>query len=250
MSRNNQHWDPQSYKEHACFVPTFGASLIEWLNPKPKEHILDLGCGDGILTEKIISLDCTAVGIDNSLEFVRAACSRGINARLMNGADLQFNEEFDAVFSNAALHWMRESDSVAKGVWNALVPNGRFVGEFGGKGNIQTIVMALYEVLEEYSVNAHSLNPWYFPSVEEYQNVLESVGFEITRIIQFERPTVLTTGIQQWIKVFAQCFISALPKSDQIACINTIQSRLYPLLYKNNQWVADYVRLRFEARKI
>ncbi|CAH9018997.1 class I SAM-dependent methyltransferase [Candidatus Nitrosacidococcus sp. I8] len=250
MPESNQHWNSQSYKEHAHFVPTLGTPIIKWLAPKPEEYILDLGCGDGTLTEKIASIGCTVVGVDSSPEFVSEACSRGIDARLMDGANLQFNEEFDGVFSNAALHWMKENHSVARGVWNALIPNGRFIGEFGGKGNIQTIVMVLYEVLEKYSINAHSLNPWYFPSVKEYQDMLESVGFEIIRIIQFERPTVLATGIQQWVKVFAQSFISDLPISDQIACINIIQNKLYPLLYKNNQWVADYVRLRFEARKI
>lgn len=243
-------WNLQDYRENARFVSDLGMPVVGWLNPKAGERILDLGCGDGVLTAKLAAFGCVVVGVDSSPEFINAASTQGLDAQLMDGERLQFNAEFDAVFSNAALHWMKRPKAVIEGVWKALVPGGRFIGELGGEGNVQTIVTALYQVLARYGVDPHTLNPWYFPSIEEYQYLLESMGFQVIRIELFERPTLLPTDMSKWLRTFGQCFIANLPKSQQLGFIAEVCNKLRSELYRSDdQWIADYVRLRFEAHK-
>ncbi|BAW80834.1 methyltransferase domin containing protein [Candidatus Nitrosoglobus terrae] len=245
-----QVWDLQNYRKNAQFVPDLGMPVIAWLNPKIDEHILDLGCGDGTLTAKLAAFGCHVVGVDSSPEFINAVRAQGLEARLMDGEYLQFSAEFDAVFSNAALHWMKQPRAVAEGVWKALIPGGRFVGELGGEGNIQTIVTALYQVLTRYRADPSTFNPWYFPSIEEYQRLLESIGFQLIRIELFQRPTLLSTDMSQWLWTFGQCFIADVPKLEQPEFIAEVCDKLRPKLCRSdNSWIVDYVRLRFEARK-
>src|SRR5512142_2028530 len=138
-----QTWDPERYARNARFVADLGMPVVELLAPKSGERILDLGCGDGALTEKLVAMGCTVVGVDGSAEQVAAARARGLDCHVMDGEQLTFNNEFDAVFSNAALHWMKRADAVIAGVWRALKPGGRFVAECGGHGNIKAIETAL-----------------------------------------------------------------------------------------------------------
>ena len=176
------------------------------LDPQSNEHILDLGCGDGALTEKIAAAGARVVGVDSSPDFVEAAVKRGLDVRLMDGHDLSFENAFDAVFSNAALHWMTRPDEVAAGIWRALKPGGRFVAEFGGHGNVAAIVTAMTAVATMRDGDATLAHPWYFPTPDEYSAVLEGAGFEVERVELIPRPTPLPTGMRAWLAIFRAPF--------------------------------------------
>src|SRR5262249_53616876 len=163
-----QTWDPERYARTARFVSELGAPVVELLAPVPGERILDLGCGDGALTETLVARGCRVVGVDASAAPGGAARRRGLDARVMDGQRLAFDGEFDAVFSNAALHWM-EPDRVIAGVWRALRPGGRFVGEFGGRGCVARIESALRAALARQGVDESRIRPWYFPGDDEYR---------------------------------------------------------------------------------
>src|SRR5206468_8391394 len=179
---SNQKWNAQQYSEQARFVSDLGMPVVELLAPLRGERVLDLGCGDGVLTKRLVDLGCQVVGVDASADMISAAKALGLDARVMDGHALQFNGEFDAVFSNAALHWLKQPEKVVDGVWRALKPGGRFVGEFGGCGNVATIVAALERVLRERAIDARPVNPWYNPTAEEYRMVLAARGFVVNTI--------------------------------------------------------------------
>jgi trans-aconitate methyltransferase len=243
-----QQWNPQQYANNARFVSDLGAPVIELLAPQPGERILDLGCGDGALTVKLLGFGCKVVGVDSSLEMVAAAKSLGIDARVMNGQTLQFNGEFDAVFSNAALHWMKNPESVIAGASCALKPGGRFVGEFGGHGNVSAIVAAIESALSLRGVRI--ISPWFFPRPEEYRQLLEGRGFTVDSIALFSRPTPLPGDVGGWLETFAQPYIFTLPTTERKGFVLEVVEVLRPVLCDaNGNWVADYVRLRFSATK-
>lgn len=243
-----QQWDPGAYARNARFVSELGAPLLNWLQPRPGERVLDLGCGDGALTEKLAAAGCSVVGADASPEFVAAARARGLDAREVDGQALPFAGEFDAVFSNAALHWMkRDPDAVLAGVARALKPGGRFVAEMGGAGNVSTIRQALYTVLARHGQDAAARDPWFFPGAEDYRARLLAAGFAVQRLELFERPTPLPGEITGWLRTFAQSFLEPLPVPNQDAVLAEVQEALRPHLCKDGAWTADYVRLRFVA---
>src|SRR5260370_9664238 len=169
-----QSWDPDRYARNARFVADLGAPVVDLLAPRAGERILDLGCGDGVLTAKLASLRCQVIGVDASAQQIDAARKLGLDARVMNGEALNFDGEFDGVFSNAALHWMRDPAKVIAGVHRALRPEGRFVGELGGHGCVAKIKKALVEALNRRGINAATANPWYFPTVEDSSTHLTS----------------------------------------------------------------------------
>ncbi len=246
----SQIWNANRYAAHAPFVPALGQPVLDLLNVQPGERILDLGCGDGVLTEKIVALGAEVIGVDNSQDMVQAARSRGLDARVVNAYHLDFHREFDAVFSNAALHWMKDDpDAVIAGVSRALKPNGRFVGEMGGHGNVAAITVALLSTLERRNVaNPASFIPWYYPTVDAYRAKLETGGFLVNYIELIPRPTPLPTGMTAWIETFGMSFIRSQPEEQRKAAIEEVAERLRPVLCdKNGQWTADYVRLRFAA---
>jgi SAM-dependent methyltransferase len=161
---NAQTWDPERYDRNARFVSDLGSPVVELLAPRPGERILDLGCGDGVLTERLVALGCDVVGVDASAPQIEATRGRGLDARVMSGEQLSFDQEFDAVFSNAAMHWMRDADAVIDGVWRALRAGGRFVAEFGGAGCVEIIRTALITALNRRGVEGAAADPWYFPA--------------------------------------------------------------------------------------
>jgi len=243
-----QHWSARRYGEAASFVPELGAPVLELLAPSAGERILDLGCGDGVLTEKIVAAGATVVAVDASDNMVAAARARGIDARVVRGQNLTFDNEFDAVFSNAALHWMRPRKAVLAGVRRALKPRGRFVGEMGGHNNTAAIVVALSAVLGRRGRDAHQLSPWYFPSAAAYRKKLEDAGFSVEEIRIVPRPTALPTSIEPWLDTFAQSFLGALPELDRSSARAEVADLLRPVLMdETGTWVGDYVRLRFRA---
>lgn len=247
-SSNTQHWNPAQYAANARFVSDLGMLVVELLSPQPGESILDLGCGDGALTIKLVELGCNVVGVDSSPEMITAAKSLGLNAHVVDGQSLQFTNEFDAVFSNAALHWMNNPERVISGVWRALKPGGRFVGEFGGYGNVSTIIAAIESTLASRGLAVTC--PWYFPRPEEYRGLLEVTGFEVEHIAQLARPTPLPGDVGGWLETFAQPYTSSLPVAERQGFISQIVKALRPTLCDaNGDWQADYVRVRFSAMK-
>jgi len=245
-----QSWDPARYACHGRFVTDLGMPVVGLLAPTSGERILDLGCGDGVLTEKLVALGCGVVGVDASREQVEAARRRGLEAYVMDGQRLTFAHEFDAVFSNAALHWMpRIADAIA-GVWRALKPRGRFVAECGGVGCVATVVAALVAALKRRGLDGEGANPWYFRAPEEYRNPLQAQGFTITLMTLFPRPTPLPGDIAGWLETFAESFITQVPVEERAAYIAEVRERLRPALCDaEGRWTADYVRLRFAATK-
>ncbi len=242
-------WDPDAYHRNARFVADYGKSLIDWLRPQPGERVLDLGCGDGVLTEELLTHGAEVVGVDASPRQIEAARRRGLRALVVDGHELAFAHEFDAVFSNAALHWMQRPDEVLAGVARALKPGGRFIGEFGGEGNVASIVAALKHALQRRSVDYAAVNPWYYPSVHEYHGKLERAGFHVEEIVLFPRPTPLPGNLIAWLETFATRFTVGMSAADRTAMFDEIAEELRPQLCHDGQWVVDYVRLRFRAVK-
>ncbi len=247
---NTQTWDPKSYAENARFVAELGQPLLEILNPQKGERVLDLGCGDGFLTAKILAAGCEVIGIDSSSEQVEGAIKLGIDAMVMDAEKLEFDSEFDAVFSNATLHWMRNPDAAIDGVWRALKPEGRFVGECGGEGCVAAIRRALTVSLKKRGVDFNLVNPWYFASAKEYKSRLEARGFSVPYIEVFPRPTPLPGEVRGWLQTFAKSFMSPLPKAMHDVFLQEVKDALKPeLCDAGGLWSADYTRLRFTAWK-
>jgi trans-aconitate methyltransferase len=247
-----QTWDAAGYAAHARFVSDLGADILAWLDPKPGERILDLGCGDGVLTQKIAATGADVIGVDSSDSFVAAAAARGIDARRMDGQSLGFNTEFDAVFSNAALHWMPQAESVVDGVRRALERGGRFVAEFGGHGNVAAIITAMRAVGIARKVNvSFEAFPWFFPTADEYRALLERDRFRVDRIALVPRPTPLPTGLAGWLTTFRKAFFDQFPEPERQQALAEVEALLRPALCdRQGRWTADYVRLRVHATAI
>lgn len=247
-----QEWNSSRYAQNARFVSDLGQPVLDLLNPQPGERILDLGCGDGALTEKLAAIGCNVTGIDASEDMVGAARQRGLYVHVADAFSLGFNSEFDAVFSNAALHWMkRDPDAVIRGVARALRLGGRFAAEMGGFGNVAAINVALCATLQQFGIDSPAtLIPWYFPSVDEYRARLERAGFKAEYIELIPRPTPLPTGMRSWLETFAIPFTKSLPPEKRSRFLDEVTEKLRPALCDNRgQWIADYVRLRFLSRK-
>jgi trans-aconitate methyltransferase len=246
----SQTWDPERYAQNARFVSDLSSAVVELLAPKPGERILDLGCGDGVLTSKLAELGCRVVGIDGSAAQIEAARKLGLDARVMDGEQLSFNGEFDAVFSNAALHWMRNPEAVISGVWRALRPGARFVAEFGGHGCVAKIKKALVDALNRRGLDGETAVPWYFPTVEEYSTLLKNADFSVLTISLIPRPTPLPGDVTGWLETFGESFTACLPIAERSAYIAEVREALRAELSDSEgKWTADYVRLRFAAVK-
>jgi SAM-dependent methyltransferase len=250
MMAPKQRWDPERYARSAGFVPALGAPVLDLLAPVAGERVLDLGCGDGALTVKLVEAGCDVVGVDGSAEQIEAARAKGLDARVVDGQALAFENEFDAVFSNAALHWMKDPAAVIDGVWRALKPGGRFVGEMGGAENVASVREALHAELRALGHDPAPLDPWFFPSEDEYRALLEARGFEVLHIERFRRPTPLPGPLEDWLDTFGESFLLALSEAERSKVKADIAEQLRPKLFEEGEgWSVDYVRLRFAARK-
>ena len=241
---STSQWDAADYARVGGFVPALGQAALDLLDPQPGEHILDVGCGDGTLTLKIKEAGADVVGIDNSLSMIGAARAKGLDARLMDAAELKFVEAFDAAFSNATLHWVIDKERAARAIWFALKADGRFAGEMGGEGNLARLREALDDVLvvRGYGPPSYAAN-WY-PSVEEFVALYESVGFREVDARLIERPTPLEHGVAAWVTTFRRGWLdrAGVPEDERESIANEVADRV-------GTDIADYVRLRFMMRK-
>jgi trans-aconitate methyltransferase len=246
-----QTWDASLYAGNGRFVALLAESLVQTLQPQAGERILDLGCGDGFLTRRLAESGATLVGVDASPQMVAAAKDRGVDARCVSGEALSFDGEFDAVFSNAALHWMTDHDTVLQGVYRALKPGGRFVAECGGQGNIAAIRVALLAVLKAHGISVERIENNRFYAPAEYRSRLERHGFQFEEITLTPRPTPLPSGMTEWLQTFRQSVFAQLPVAEQPAAIEQVVTLLKPVLCDaEGDWTADYVRLRFVAHRL
>ncbi|MBW4615491.1 MAG: methyltransferase domain-containing protein [Desmonostoc vinosum HA7617-LM4] len=255
LAKPNNNWDAALYEDKHAFVWQYGEDLLQLLNPKPGEQILDLGCGTGQLTEKIALAGAEVIGIDYAPTMIEKARQNYPHLRFDVGdaRNFQLEQPLDAVFSNATLHWVKEADAAIASVHQALKSGGRFVAEFGGKGNVQAIAQALYTTLKTLNIPAPVMNPWYFPSIGEYATLLEQQGFDVVYAILFNRPTPLVdkeTGLANWLEMFASAFFIGMSSQQQIQVIRMIEEYLRPTFYQDGTWTADYRRIRIVAIKL
>jgi SAM-dependent methyltransferase len=250
-SSMSQVWDPDAYGRNGAFVHGLAGGVVEWLAAQPGERILDLGCGDGQLTTRLQTTGAEVVGVDASEPMVAAARARGIAADQANAESLPYADaSFDAVFSNAALHWVRNHDAMMAEVHRVLKPGGRFVAEMGGHGNVAAIRVALIAVLERHGFGGAEDGVNYYPTPDAYTRRLERHGFVAERMALIPRPTPLeTSGMAGWLRTFRSGVLDQLPEVQSTAVVEECCSLLAQALRdENGNWTADYVRLRFVAR--
>jgi SAM-dependent methyltransferase len=232
-----------------AFVPSLGAGVLEWLHVQRGERILDLGCGDGQLTARIAAAGAQVVGLDASAEMLAVARARGLDVQLGNAEALPFDHEFDAVFSNAALHWVRDQDAMLAGVHRALKPGGRFVVEMGGHGNVAAILVALTAVLERHGCAGLEDGVNYYPAPAAYTERLARHGFAVEEMQLIPRPTPLPAGMRAWLTTFRSGVLAAVPEELREKVLDETVALLEPALRdEQGNWTGDYVRLRFIAR--
>ncbi len=243
-------WDPDRYRKNAAFVPDYGRALVDELAPRPGERILDLGCGDGVLTAELVARGAAVLGVDASVAMVEAARARGIDARVGFAEALEVPEGFDAAFTNAALHWTRDPAAVARGVFCALRPGGRYVGELGGHACVAALRTALRAALLEEGADPEGADPWYFPTAAAFTSVLEREGFAVDSVEWFARSTPLPTGALGWFETFAGSYLDRVEGSRRDAVARRAAALVEPALRDADGAVhADYTRLRFRARR-
>ena len=241
---STSQWDAADYARVGGFVPALGQAALELLDPQPGEAILDVGCGDGVLTQQILERGASVVGIDNSLSMVGAARARGLDARLMDAAQLKFGEAFDAVFSNATLHWVLDKERAARAIWFALKAGGRFAGEMGGEGNLDALRQALDDELVARGFGPPTFAANWYPSVEEFVALYEAAGFRDVDARLIERPTALEHGVAAWVLTFRAGWLdrAGVPHDERPSIADAVAARV-------GTNIADYVRLRFMMRK-
>jgi len=252
-AQNN--WNSDLYDNKLGFVAGYGKDVMELLKPQPGERILDLGCGTGTLTHEIAKAGAEVTGIDLSEAMLQQARSNYPQLAFIHAdaGNFQLNEKFDAVFSNAALHWMKHAEQVVSCIWEALKERGRFVTEFGGLGNIARVEKAIQDVLQEScGIDASARNPWYFPSIGQYSSILENLGFTVTYAHLFDRPTKQAdgeAGLRYWLDGFAAFFFEGLSADEKHEAYEQIKSRLRSDLFIDGSWYVDYKRIRIIAEK-
>jgi trans-aconitate methyltransferase len=246
-------WNAELYKEKHAFVFQHGTNLVEWLEPKEGEKILDLGCGTGELTAQLAANGAQVTGIDSSASMIESARQHypGVNFLVADATTFSLPEKFDAVFSNAVLHWIRNKEKVLDRIHQHLLPGGRLVLEMGGKNNVSDIMDALDKVMKAHG---YTYKPfWYFPSVGEYTSLLEEYDFRVNQVQYFDRETELAdpeNGIIEWLKMFGSNLFEDVPEADQEIILKETQESMRATNFRNGKWYTKYVRLRVKAERI
>jgi trans-aconitate methyltransferase len=245
-------WNAGHYDSNIGYVSRLGKGVVDLLAPQRNEYILDLGCGTGDLANVIAQSGAHCIGIDGSLEMIAQAKAKypALSFTVADGHTFRLEERVEAVFSNAALHWMTEPERVIQSVRLALLDGGRFVAEFGGRGNVGAICEAVAEVLKAFGIDARARNPWYFPAIGEYSSLLENHGFEVRYMELYDRPTPLDgglVGLRNWLDAFAGMFFAGLDQNQKEEAYSRCEQLLQKQLFDGERWSADYRRLRFSA---
>jgi trans-aconitate methyltransferase len=248
-------WDPGLYDDKHSFVWKLAAGVLELLNTQSGERILDLGCGTGHLTARIAEAGAHVVGIDRSPDMIRQAREKypSLRFEVMDAREISLDEIFDAVFSNATLHWIKEPERVMSGIKKSLRPGGRFVAEFGGRGNTGELLKAVQHAWRKLGIAGPAPHPWYYPSLAEYASLLEQHGFEVTHATLFDRPTPLDDGVRglhNWLEMFGSAIVEGLPEATRESLLAEIERELRPKLFHDDHWVMDYRRLRIAAKRL
>lgn len=246
-------WNASMYNEKFAFVSAYGQDLVGWLNPQPGENILDLGCGTGQLAQTIAATGAHVIGIDSSATMIETAQKTYPDSdfRVADATNFSFPTQFDAVFSNATLHWVPDAERVIQNIAASLKQDGRFVAEFGGKGNVVHIVNAIQDAIGE-TLHIQVPSGWYFPSIGEYTPLLEKHNLAVDTALLFDRPTPLADGeqgLRRWIEMFASAMMLSVPEEVKPLILDNVERQLRPTLFQQGQWFADYRRLRIMAHK-
>lgn len=249
-----QQWNVDLYESKHQFVSQLSSDLVAVLDPKPREYILDLGCGTGHLTQNIADFGSNVLGLDQSAAMIEHAQKSypHLSFICQDATNFNYSEQFEGIFSNAVLHWILTPERVIERIWRALKPGGRFVAEFGGKRNVYWIQKGLEVMLVKHGYSTLDLhNLWYFPSIAEYTHLLEKQGLDVTYALLWERPTPLVgkDGLRDWIRMFAGSILDKVPLESQNSFLDQIEEFLEPHLHQNHIWYADYRRLRVVAWK-
>ena len=248
-------WNAGLYEASHGFVWEFGRDLLAMLAPKPGERILDVGCGTGQLTAEITAAGASVMGVDRSPAMIAQARANAPGAEFVtrDAAELNFDSGFDAVFSNAVLHWVKRAEEAVAGMSRALKPGGRLVIEMGGRGNIDVLVDAIYRALLQLGVaQPEQHNPWYYPGIPEYSALLERHGIEVNFAALFDRPTPLEEGEQgldKWFQMFGEPFMEPLDDGRRAEFVPLVADYTRSRLWRDGRWVADYRRLRVAGKK-
>ncbi len=241
-------WDAAGYQSRFSFVFKFGEGVVELLDPKPGERILDLGCGSGQLTAKIAEAGAIVEGIDQSPDMIAQARANypSIKFEVGDATSFVLDSPVDAVFSNAVLHWVKNASGAIACIYRALKPGGRFVMEMGGVGNTKALLGAVREVAGELEL------PWYYPSIGEYSELLERAGFEVRYATLFDRPTVLEgeNGLDDWLVMFGGKMFGAVSEERKREIRLKVADKLRPVFFRDGNWTIDYRRLRVVAVRI
>ena len=255
MAGETKSWNPQLYQSSHTFVWQFGRDLLHLLQPKSGERILDVGCGTAQLTAEIAGLGAEVVGLDQSAEMIAAARKNypQIRFEVADIATVAYENDFDAVFSNAALHWVKDQEAAITAIARALKPSGRLVFEMGGHGNIGQLWKAMAQAMSELDVpDSRDMTPRYYPSVGEYAPILEARGLLVTFAVLFDRPTPLEggeQGLRNWLNMFANAASKLMCQAKYEEFIRRIEELARPALFHNGEWTVDYKRLRMIAIK-
>ncbi|HHY73435.1 MAG TPA: methyltransferase domain-containing protein [Bacillus bacterium] len=247
-------WNANLYDCNHSFVSNYGADVVELLAPKKDEKILDLGCGTGDLAKKLYDMGIQVMGVDNSANMVNQAKGKypEIKFHIHDVLDLPYKDEFDAVFSNAVLHWIKEPKEALKNIYKSLRKGGRFVAELGGKGNVQMITDEVRKQFQKIGLAFDEEKfPWYFPSIGEYTSLMEEVGFQVLFAYHFDRPTELEgdDGLKNWLEMFGALMFSGLEEETKLSIIKNAEFNLKDIMFENGNWIADYKRLRIVGIK-
>jgi trans-aconitate methyltransferase len=247
-------WNAGLYDDKHSFVWKMATGLLDLLAARPGERILDIGCGTGHLTAQIAKAGAHVTGIDRSPEMICQAQEEypDLRFQVMDAREIALAESFDAVFSNATLHWITEPERVIAGIARSLRPGGRFVAEFGGKGNTARFLAAAARAWSRLEFSAATPHPWFYPSLAEYAGLLENHGFEVTYATLFDRPTPLEDeerGLRNWMEMFVGNLVERLSNSQREQFKTAVEHEARPALFRNSQWVMDYRRLRIVASR-